>query len=231
MNTTLSLLAASMVSVVAIVSIAGIVSGAAAGDPPASSTPGNPGNPAQPAQAEVRDPRMDPNIVPTGQKAAPEVKIQRAMFGAGCFWGVEARFRETEGVLGTAVGYAGGATKNPTYKQVCYEETGHAEVVLVEFDPTKISYEKLLEIFWTNHNPTTLNRQGPDIGTQYRSVVFFYGDEQKALAEKSKADVQASKKWGDKPIVTFIQPAPEFYKAEDYHQQYLEKRGLSTCHN
>lgn len=152
-----------------------------------------------------------------------------ATFGAGCFWGVEERFRTTPGVISTAVGYEGGTTTNPTYEDVCTDGTGHAEVVQMEFDPSKVSYDQLLEIFWANHNPTTMNRQGPDIGTQYRSVIFYHTPEQKAAAEKSKAALEASGKW-KQPIVTQIVAAQPFYKAEDYHQQYLAKRGLSTCH-
>lgn len=154
---------------------------------------------------------------------------QLATFGAGCFWGVEERFRTTPGVISTSVGYEGGTMENPTYEDVCTNATGHAEVVQIEFDPEQISYEALLEIFWANHNPTTLNRQGPDIGTQYRSVIFYHSPEQKTAAEKSKAALEASGKW-KQSIVTQIVPAQTFYKAEDYHQQYLAKRGLNTCH-
>lgn len=152
-----------------------------------------------------------------------------ATFGAGCFWGVEETFRQVTGVLSTAVGYEGGSLKNPTYEDVCSDTTGHAEVVQVEYDPAQVSYEQLLDIFFTSHNPTTLNRQGPDIGTQYRSAVFFHDEEQKKAAEAVKEKWNASGKW-DKPIVTSLEPAQTFYKAEEYHQQYLAKRGLSTCH-
>jgi peptide-methionine (S)-S-oxide reductase len=134
------------------------------------------------------------------------------------------------GVWRTLVGYSGGHKDNPTYKEVCADNTGHAEVVQVEYDPTKVKYEDLLQVFWENHNPTTLNRQGPDVGTQYRSAVFYHNEEQKQLAEKSKQDLSASGKWS-KPIVTEISAAKPFYEAEDYHQQYLEKRGMSSCHN
>lgn len=154
---------------------------------------------------------------------------QLATFGAGCFWGVEERFRTTPGVISTAVGYEGGQMENPTYEDVCSDSSGHAEVVQVEFDTAKVSYEALLDIFWTNHNPTTMNRQGPDIGSQYRSVVFYHSPEQKTAAEQAKSALEASGKW-KLPIVTQIEPAQTFYKAEDYHQQYLAKRGLSTCH-
>ena len=150
------------------------------------------------------------------------------MFGAGCFWGVEATFRSIDGVSEAIVGYAGGQTENPTYEQVCTEDTGHAEVVQVEFDPTRVSYEKLLEVFWSNHDPTTLNRQGPDVGTQYRSVIFYYTPEQQAAAEDAKAEQEGSGRFR-RPIVTEIEPAPPFYRAEDYHQRYLEKRGLKHC--
>ena len=154
---------------------------------------------------------------------------QKAIFGAGCFWGVEAMFRQIKGVTATAVGYSGGTTKNPTYEDVCSHTTGHAEVVQVDYDPSKVSYAQLLDAFWKGHNPTTLNRQGPDIGDQYRSVIFYTTPEQKAEAEASKKKLDESKTY-TKPVVTQIQPAPEFYRAEDYHQQYLEKRGQSSCH-
>jgi peptide-methionine (S)-S-oxide reductase len=154
---------------------------------------------------------------------------EKATFAAGCFWGVEAAFRQVKGVLQTAVGYSGGKTKNPTYEDVCTDRTGHAEVVQVEFDPTKVSYEKLLDVFWENHDPTTMNRQGPDVGTQYRSAIFFHTPAQESAARASKAKLEASGRY-KRPIVTEISPAAEFYPAEEYHQQYLEKRGLSTCH-
>ncbi len=150
------------------------------------------------------------------------------MFGAGCFWGVETTFRNVQGVKDVAVGYAGGKTENPTYEEVCHDETGHAEVVQVEFDPTKVAYEQLLETFFSNHDPTTLNRQGPDVGTQYRSVVFCHSPEQKAVAEKKVAELDASGRFR-KPIVTQIEPAAPFFRAEEYHQRYLEKRGLAHC--
>jgi peptide-methionine (S)-S-oxide reductase len=158
-----------------------------------------------------------------------EQKMAKATFGAGCFWGVEAAFRQVEGVTGTAVGYLGGTLKNPTYEDVCTGRTGHAEVVQVEYDPAKVSYEKLLSVFWENHNPTQLNRQGPDTGTQYRSAVFYHDEAQKAAAEASKAEMERSGHY-NKPIVTEITPASQFYRAEEYHQQYLEKRGLASCH-
>lgn len=154
--------------------------------------------------------------------------MQKAMFGAGCFWGVEANFRRIPGVRETAVGYSGGRLPNPTYQQVCSDTTGHAEVVLVEFDPSVVSYATLLDTFWTNHNPTTLNRQGPDVGRQYRSAIFYYDEDQRREAEESKAALQQSGRHS-KPIVTEISPAAEFYRAEEYHQQYLEKRGKTSC--
>jgi len=152
-----------------------------------------------------------------------------ATFGAGCFWGVEVTFRNVKGVKDALVGYLGGTMENPTYKDVCTGRTGHAEVVQVEFDPAEVSYGKLLEVFWDNHNPTTLNRQGPDVGTQYRSAIFYHSDEQKRAAEESKAQLTASGRIS-RPIVTEITPASAFYPAEDYHQRYLEKRGLASCH-
>jgi peptide-methionine (S)-S-oxide reductase len=154
--------------------------------------------------------------------------MEQATFGAGCFWGVEAAFRQIKGVTSTAVGYAGGKLDNPTYQDVCGDETGHAEVVHVEFDPAQVSYQDLLKVFWENHDPTTLNRQGPDVGTQYRSVIFYYTPEQEALAKASKQELANSGKFR-KPIVTEIVPAAHFWRAEDYHQQYLEKRGLAHC--
>jgi peptide-methionine (S)-S-oxide reductase len=154
--------------------------------------------------------------------------MQKATFGAGCFWGVEETFRKLKGVLSTAVGYAGGTKENPTYKDVCTDETGHAEVVQVEFDPSQVTYDELLDVFWSNHNPTTLNRQGPDVGTQYRSVIFYHspGQREEAMASKEKAEKSGRFK---RPVVTQIEPAPTFWRAEEYHQRYLEKRGQSHC--
>lgn len=154
---------------------------------------------------------------------------KKATFGAGCFWGVEAAFRQVPGVTATAVGYLGGTLKDPTYEDVCGHGTGHAEVVEVQYDPAQASYESLLELFWEMHDPTTLNRQGPDVGDQYRSAIFTHDAEQKTAAEASKAKLNASGVH-KKPIVTEITPASTFYAAEDYHQQYLEKRGLASCH-
>lgn len=155
--------------------------------------------------------------------------METATFAAGCFWGVEETFRQLPGVVETTVGYLGGHTANPTYKDVCTDETGHAEVVQVTFDPSKVSYDKLLDVFWSAHDPTTLNRQGPDIGTQYRSAIFFHSSEQERQARASKEKTQASGKFR-RPVVTEITPASTFYSAEDYHQKYLAKRGLSHCH-
>jgi peptide-methionine (S)-S-oxide reductase len=155
--------------------------------------------------------------------------MEKATFGAGCFWGVEAAFRQIKGVKSTAVGYEGGSLPNPTYKDVCTDRTGHAEVVQVEYDPTQVSYRDLLNVFWENHDPTQVNRQGPDVGTQYRTVVFYHSDAQKQIAEESKRELEASGKFR-RPIATEIVPADTFWMAEDYHQQYLEKRGLSSCH-
>lgn len=148
--------------------------------------------------------------------------MEKATFGAGCFWGVEARFRKVNGVIDAVSGYSGGKTKNPTYKDVCTDKTGHAEVVQVTYNPSIVSYEELLEVFWNIHNPTTLNRQGWDIGTQYRSVVFYHSEEQKERALKLKEKLDKSGRY-KKPIVTEITPASEFYKAEEYHQRYYEK--------
>jgi len=155
--------------------------------------------------------------------------MEKATFAAGCFWGVEATFRRLAGVTATRVGYTGGHMNNPTYKDVCTDSTGHAEGVEVTFDPAEISYDKLLDVFWENHDPTQLNRQGPDWGTQYRSAIFFHSPEQEAAAKASKERLEKSHRFS-KPIVTQIVPAETFYEAEEYHQQYLEKRGLATCH-
>jgi peptide-methionine (S)-S-oxide reductase len=155
--------------------------------------------------------------------------MAKATFGAGCFWGVEEEFRKIPGVLATAVGYSGGKLDNPTYKDVCTDTTGHAEVVEVEYDPDRVSYDALLDVFWNGHNPTQLNRQGPDVGTQYRSAIFFHTPEQEAAARASKEKLQTSERF-PKPIVTEISPAQTFWRAEDYHQQYLAKRGLGSCH-
>ena len=157
------------------------------------------------------------------------VNEEKATFGAGCFWGVEAAYRQIPGVISTAVGYLGGTLENPTYHDVCTGRTGHAEVVQVTYDPARVTYDDMLTVFWENHDPTTLNRQGPDVGTQYRSAIFYHDDAQKAAAIASKDERDRSGRFS-RPIVTEITPATEFYMAEDYHQQYLEKRGLSSCH-
>jgi peptide-methionine (S)-S-oxide reductase len=153
--------------------------------------------------------------------------LEKATLGAGCFWGVEATYRRLAGVKETQVGYMGGKLANPTYKDVCTDSTGHAEVLEVTFDPEVISYHDILEVFWDNHNPTTLNRQGPDVGAQYRSAIFYHSPEQEAEAKASR-DAAGSR--FPRPIVTEITPAAEFWRAEEYHQQYLEKRGQSQCH-
>lgn len=155
--------------------------------------------------------------------------MEKAMFGAGCFWGVESFFRQVPGVIDAVVGYAGGHVDNPTYKQVCSDRTGHAEVVEVTFDPAKVSYGKLVDVFFMNHDPTQLNRQGPDFGTQYRSVIFTYGPEQERIAKEKKEALSKSGKFR-RPIVTSIEPAPPFWRGEDYHQRYFEKNNLPSCH-
>lgn len=154
---------------------------------------------------------------------------EKATFAAGCFWGVEAAFRELPGVRQAASGYIGGHTQNPTYKDVCTDRTGHAEAVEVEYDPAEIGYDRLLDLFWNMHDPTQVNRQGPDVGTQYRTAIFFHTPEQEQAARASKAQLELSGKYR-RPIATDIQPAPAFYPAEEYHQQYLAKRGLKHCH-
>jgi peptide-methionine (S)-S-oxide reductase len=159
----------------------------------------------------------------------PEENLQKAIFAAGCFWGVEAAFRRMKGVVSTVVGYTGGSFENPGYEDVCTGRTGHAEAVEVTFDPAQISYNDLLRLFWEIHDPTTLNRQGPDTGSQYRSAIFFNSPEQESTAQLSKEKLEDSGMY-DNVIVTEITPASTFYIAEDYHQQYLEKRGLATCH-
>jgi peptide-methionine (S)-S-oxide reductase len=155
--------------------------------------------------------------------------MTKATFAAGCFWGVEATFRQIPGVSATRVGYTGGEFKDPTYKDVCTDRTGHAEAVEVVYDPAKVSYQTLLNVFWENHDPTQLNRQGPDFGTQYRSAIFYHSPEQEQEARASKSQLEKSGHFR-RPIVTQIVPATTFYEAEDYHQQYLEKRGLASCH-
>jgi peptide-methionine (S)-S-oxide reductase len=155
--------------------------------------------------------------------------MAKATFAAGCFWGVEDAFRQVKGVTSTTVGYTGGHTKNPSYKEVCTDRTGHAEAVEVEFDPNQVSYRELLAQFFQSHDPTTLNRQGPDFGSQYRSAIFFHDVEQEAEAREATAALEKAGAF-KRPIVTEIVPAPEFYRAEDYHQQYFEKQGIRSCH-
>jgi len=200
--------------------------------PPAAQPADKPATPTDPTKPDDKGTLVTnspaASAVPV-TKAPMPVRTQTAMFGAGCFWGVEGIFRKQPGVLATEVGFAGGHVKNVTYKQVCTTDTGHAEVVRVVFDPEKVTYERLVDLFFKLHDPTQVNRQGPDIGTQYRTVIYFYSDEQKAAAEKKKTALEASKKF-KRPIATQIVAAPEFYRAEDYHQQYLEKTGRDSCH-
>jgi peptide-methionine (S)-S-oxide reductase len=158
-----------------------------------------------------------------------KITAEKATFAAGCFWGVEAAFRQVNGVLSTQVGYMGGRTEKPTYEEVCSDKTGHAEAVEVTYDPARVSYDALLNVFWQNHDPTTPNRQGPDVGEQYRSAIFYQSPAQEAAAKASKARLEGERRY-KRPIVTEIVSATPFYRAEDYHQQYLEKRGLSVCH-
>jgi peptide-methionine (S)-S-oxide reductase len=155
--------------------------------------------------------------------------MAQATFAAGCFWGVEEAFREIPGVISTTVGYTGGTMKNPTYQDVCSGRTGHAEALEVEFDPARVSYLELLAMFWKSHDPTTLNRQGPDVGSQYRSAIFYHDAEQEKEARESKSLLEKEKIF-KRPIVTEITPATEFYRAEDYHQRYFERRGIRSCH-
>jgi peptide-methionine (S)-S-oxide reductase len=158
------------------------------------------------------------------------MSMEKATFGAGCFWGVEAAFAVIPGVTATAVGYEGGATERPTYKDVCTDQTGHAEVVELDFDPEKVSYEKLLDAFFELHDPTTLNRQGPDWGAQYRSAIFFHSPEQETQAKAKIEELTSARRFQPKRIVTKIEPAQTFWRAEEYHQKYLEKRGQASCH-
>jgi len=155
--------------------------------------------------------------------------LEQATFAAGCFWGIEAEFRRVDGVVTTLVGYTGGDVSNPTYEQVCSGTTGHAEAVKVVYDPKKVTYDQLLDVFWRIHDPTQVDRQGPDIGTNYRSAIFYHSPEQKAQAESSKDRLQKSGKFGKKPIATDISPATEFWPAEEYHQHYYEKCGSGYC--
>jgi len=155
--------------------------------------------------------------------------INKATFGAGCFWGVQYEFDKLDGVVETTVGYMGGHKKKPTYEEVCSDKTGHAEVVEIKYDPEKISYENLLKKFFEVHDPTQFNKQGPDIGSQYRSVIFYYDDKQEEIAEKMKKDLQDSGKFGARTIATAIEAAQDFWKAEDYHQKYVDKTGRKVC--
>jgi peptide methionine sulfoxide reductase msrA/msrB len=173
---------------------------------------------------------FEPSEGPATQAVADDTpgSLKRAMFGAGCFWGVENAFRRVEGVVETAVGYSGGHTQGPSYQDVCSGTTGHAEVVLVTYDPEMVSYEELLDVFWNLHDPTQVNRQGPDIGEQYRSAIFYFGEDQRKTAEEAKRKLENSGRY-HRPIATEITPAGEFYRAEEYHQQYLEKRSGVGC--
>jgi peptide-methionine (S)-S-oxide reductase len=157
------------------------------------------------------------------------MQTELATFGAGCFWGVEIAFRQIPGVLDALAGYSGGTMPNPTYEDVCSDRTGHAEVVQVTFDPSRVSYDRLLDVFFTSHDPTQLNRQGPDVGRQYRSAIFYHSEAQREAAEAARRKWEASGRW-KRPVVTEISPAGPFWKAEEYHQRYLEKRGLASCH-
>lgn len=165
----------------------------------------------------------------SGMNADTDDRLQTATFGAGCFWGVESVFRQLDGVVDAAVGYSGGLFENPTYQDVCSDRTGHAEVVQIRYDPAAITYDKLLSVFWKCHDPTQVNRQGPDVGSQYRSVIFYHTPQQKVAAESSREALAQSGKHR-RPIATEIVPAATFYRAEEYHQQYLAKRGLPNCH-
>ncbi len=170
-----------------------------------------------------------PTIAVKSENTKDSHMSEKATFAAGCFWGVEATFRQIKGVLSTQVGYTGGKVNNPSYREVCSDTTGHAEAVEVTYDPSQVKYTDLLKVFWENHDPTQVNRQGPDHGTQYRTAIFYHSPEQQKLAEDSKRELEASHRFS-RPIATAIVPAVEFWRAEEYHQQYLEKRGLSTCH-
>jgi peptide-methionine (S)-S-oxide reductase len=186
--------------------------------------------PLQPPVCAARAANRAKQLVAQVVQSLDHVRMQteKATFGAGCFWGVEETFRNVKGVLSTSVGYEGGAMENPTYQDVCTDKTGHAEVVEVEFDPAQVSYDQLLDVFWSNHNPTMRNRQGPDVGTQYRSVIFYHSSNQQAAAAASKEKLEKSGRF-NRPIVTQIEPASKLWRAEEYHQHYLQKRGQSHC--
>lgn len=182
-----------------------------------------------PSEAALdQNPQTAPVTPRNAEKPIQTANLRKATFAAGCFWGVEASFRTVEGVVATEVGYTGGRLADPTYRQICTEKTGHAEAVQITYDPGKVSFENLLDLFWKIHDPTTLNRQGPDVGTQYRSAILYHSPEQKALAQASIDKLEKAHTF-KKPIVTQIVPAPEFYKAEEYHQRFLEKRGQTSC--
>ena len=185
--------------------------------------------PAAVAPSPSTSTQETPKVITSKIAESKSGRVERAVFGAGCFWGVEAAFRRTPGVLSTEVGYAGGTVLNPSYEQVCTDTTGHAEVVAVEFDPGQVTFDQLLDVFFANHTPTQLIRQGPDFGKQYRSVVFYADEAQHQAAEAAKTRAGASGKWTS-PIVTQIAPLTTYFPAEDYHQQYLEKRGKASCH-
>ncbi|MCB0826123.1 MAG: peptide-methionine (S)-S-oxide reductase MsrA [Armatimonadetes bacterium] len=184
------------------------------------------GSPTIKAAASDEKPSAELKLAPTKFKAAEGANLERAIFAGGCFWGTEFHFRTVKGVTATAVGYTGGHKENPTYKEVCYTNTGHAEGVMLEFDPKVVSYRELVDQFWEIHNPTTKNRQGPDIGSQYRSAIYTLNDEQMKVALQSKKEAA---KMFSAPIVTEIVKASPFYMAEDYHQQYAEKTGKASC--
>jgi len=175
------------------------------------------------------DDRQDRRIDRGNKREGEDPGMKKATFGAGCFWGVESAFRQVQGVVDAAVGYLGGTLENPTYQDVCTGTTGHAEVVEVTYDPEKVSYDQLLDLFWKIHDPTTLNRQGPDFGTQYRSAIFYHDEAQRDAALASRERLRESGRFR-RPIVTEVTPASPFYRAEEYHQRYLEKRGRTSCH-
>lgn len=155
--------------------------------------------------------------------------LKKATFAAGCFWGVEATFMKVRGVVQTEVGYMGGHTESPSYREVCTDRTGHAEVVQLTYEDAIVSYDHLLEVFWSSHDPTQKNRQGPDVGTQYRTAIIYHDDEQRSTAERSRAALDASGRLS-RPVATLVEKAGPFWRAEDYHQKYLQKKGLDTCH-
>ncbi|MHC4185355.1 MAG: peptide-methionine (S)-S-oxide reductase MsrA [Planctomycetota bacterium] len=179
-------------------------------------------------EKDMNTQREHKSIEETGREEGSARGYEKATFAAGCFWGVEAAFRQVKGVISTTVGYTGGHFENPTYRDVCSDRTGHAEAVEAIYDPRQVSYEQLLEVFWNIHNPTTPNRQGPDVGSQYRSAIFYHSESQLKAAESSKESLEKSRRFR-RPIVTQITPASIFYRAEEYHQRYLEKQGRASC--